>query len=233
MTMNWLTKRTQRIAGVAVFLVSSIVKTSATSVPFETIDKGVNSAIEDPLTEVYRTGGDFAAFWTRHTENTWDPPPVPIVDFTSQIVVAVFQGTKFSGGYGVEVVSVDPEESGSGNLVVNFMTSDPSPDDMVSQALTQPYHIVKVIHSGARRVTFEGSGMPPPARPVKFILTVTRDSNKDEVRSKIEAFPNVLNVRDLSSISIMFVDFDSDKINEEEARMMLEGVDGVESVERE
>lgn len=231
--MNWLSNRTQRIAGVAVLLVSSIVNTSATSVPFETIDKGVNSAIEDPLTEVYRTGGDFAAFWTRHTKNTWDPPPVPIVDFASQIVVAVFRGTKLSGGYGVEVASVDLEENGSGDLVVNFMTSDPSPDDMVSQALTQPYHIVKVIHSGAGRVTFEGSGISPPARPLKFILTVARDSNKDEVRSRIEAFSNVLNVRDLSSISIMFVDFDSDKINVDEARKMLEGVDGVESVERE
>ncbi|KAL3811883.1 hypothetical protein ACHAXA_005549 [Cyclostephanos tholiformis] len=231
MTMNWLSK-TQRAAAVALLLISLIANISVTSIPFETIDKGVNSAIEDPLTEVYRTGGDFAAFWARHTQNAWEPPPVPIVDFASQIVIAVFRGTKFSGGYGVEVVSVDQGESGSADLVVNFLTSDPSPDDMVSQALTQAYHIVNVNHSGAGRVTFEGSGKPPPARPIKFILTVARDSSKVEVRSKIEAFPAVMSVQELSSLSIIFVDFDSEKVNVDQARKMLEGVNGVESVER-
>ena len=37
--MNWLTNRTRQI-GIACLLISSIVNTSAMTVPFETIDKG-------------------------------------------------------------------------------------------------------------------------------------------------------------------------------------------------
>ncbi len=202
------------------------------SASVQTIDKGDYSAIEDPLTEVYRTEVDFHAFWARHKKNTWEPPPVPVVDFTSQIVAAVFLGTKSSGGNGVEVTSVDEEEGGGGDLVVNFLTSDPSPGGMTTMALTQPYHIVKIDHLGGGKVTFEGSGRPPPALPMKFILTVAKGADKDEVRSKIEAFPAVTNVQDLSSLSIMFVDFDPDKVGVNEARKMLEGVDGVNSVEQ-
>jgi hypothetical protein len=232
--MNWLTNRTRQI-GVAFLLISSIAaNTSAMSASFQTIDRGDHSAIENPLAEVYRTDVDFASFWARHTRNTWEAPPVPVVDFASQIVAAVFRGTKSSGGYGVEVTSVDEEEGGGGggDLVVNFLTSDPSPGDMTSMALTQPYHIVKIDHSGGGEVTFEGSGRPPPALPMKFIIAVAKGANKDEVRSKIEAFPAVTNVQDLSSLSIMFVDFDPDKVGVDEARKMLEGVDGVNSVEQ-
>lgn len=227
--MNRLTNRTRQI-GVAFLLISSIAaNTSAMSASFQTIDRGKYSAIEDPLAEVYRTEADFASFWARHMRNTWEAPPVPVVDFASQIVVAVFRGTKSSGGYGVEVTSVDEED---GHLTVNFLTSDPSPGDMTSMALTQPYHIVKIDHSGGGEVTFEGSGRPPPALPMKFIIAVAKGANKDEVRSKIEAFPAVTNVQDLSSLSIMFVDFDTDKVSVDEARKMLEGVDGVNSVEQ-
>ena len=67
---------------------------------------------------------------------------------------------------------------------------------------------------------------------MKFILTVAKGADKDEVRSKIEVFPAVTNVQDLSSLSIMFVDFDPDKVGVNEARKMLEGVDGVNSVEQ-
>jgi hypothetical protein len=229
--MNWLPYRTRQI-GVACLLVSSIADISAMSVSFQTIDQGSYSAIEDPLTEVYRTEEAFSTFWARHKQNTWEPPPVPVVDFASQIVAAVFRGTKSSGGYGVEVTSVDEEEGGGGDLVVNFLTSDPSPGDMKTMALTQPYHIVKINHSGDGKVTFEGSGRPPPQLPMKFILTVEKGADKDEVRSKIEAFPAVTNIQDLSSLSIMFVDFDLDKVGVDEARKMLEDVGGVNSVEQ-
>jgi hypothetical protein len=100
---------------------------------------------------------DFHVFWARHKQNTWEPPPVPVVDFTSQIIDVVFRGTKSSGGYGVEVTSVDEEEGGGGDLVVNFLTSDPFPGGMTTMALTQPYHIVKIDHLGGGKVTFEGS----------------------------------------------------------------------------
>jgi hypothetical protein len=228
--MNWLPNRTRQI-GIACLLISSIVNTSAMTVPFQTIDKGDHSAIEDPLTEVYRTEVEFATFWARHKKNEWEPPPVPVVDFASQIVAAVFRGQKNSGGYDVEISSVDQEEAGDDDLVVNFMTSDPSPDDMVIAVMTQPYHIVKIGHSGVGRVTFEGSGRPPPARPMKFILTVAKGTDKDGVVSKIEALAAVTNVQDLGLGSIMFVDFDSDMVDVGEARKMLEGVDGVNSIE--
>ena len=122
----------------AISLVASAYITSAMAMPFETISKGHNSAIEEELTEVYRTRHDFERFWNRHGSNSYPPPHAPDVDFDSKMVVAVFVGMKNSGGYDVKITSVD-HDVGTDELVVNFMTSEPPPGAIVTMALTQPH----------------------------------------------------------------------------------------------
>eukprot|EP00567_Pseudictyota_dubia_P003248 CAMPEP_0197456982 /NCGR_PEP_ID=MMETSP1175-20131217/44847_1 /TAXON_ID=1003142 /ORGANISM="Triceratium dubium, Strain CCMP147" /LENGTH=207 /DNA_ID=CAMNT_0042991225 /DNA_START=41 /DNA_END=664 /DNA_ORIENTATION=- len=199
------------------------------SVPFQTIERGHYSAIEDALAETYRTRRDFEAFWGRHGSNSVPPPDVPDVDFASQMVAVVFMGTQNSGGYSVEITSVDDE--GDGKLVVNYMTTVPPPGAMVTMALTQPYHIVR-LDASDKNVVFVGSAKPPPppAFPT-FVLTFSEGADKNAIVSQIEAFPAVKNVRMMVNLGIAMVDFDSENISTDEAMKLLEGVVGVKSVE--
>ena len=145
---------------------------AATSMPFETIEKGHSSGIDDALNGVYRTRQEFEAFWTRHRSNTSPSTDAPEVDFTKQMVLAVFWGTQRSGGYALEITSVDP--SSEDELVVNFLTQSPDPGDMVTMALTQPHHIISLASSN-KNVKFIGSAKPPSTTVPKMILNVKSD----------------------------------------------------------
>ena len=67
--------------------------------------------------------------------------PQQAVDFNRESVVAVYMGEQKTGGYSVEITSVKLE---GGKLVVTVKQNRPSPGAMVTQALTQPYHAVKI-----------------------------------------------------------------------------------------
>lgn len=202
------------------------------SVPFQTIDKGHNSAIEDALTKVYRTRQDFEVFWGRHGSNCCPPPNVPDVDFTTRMVAVVYMGTQNSGGYSVEVTSVDQKEDG--DLEVHFMTSVPGPRGFVTCSLTQPYHIISV-DATDKNVSFVGSAeVPPPDFPIpRFIVSFVKGAEVDAIVTQIEALPTIKNVNVLGSMRIVFVDFDSKKTNKDEALNFLKDLKGVKYVEEE
>ncbi|TVQ39612.1 MAG: protease complex subunit PrcB family protein [Spirochaetaceae bacterium] len=109
-------------------------------IDFSTVDRGTHSGIEQAGCCVIQTNEQFAALWaelyrTRHPE-----PPMPVVDFDHEVVVAVFQGRQPSGGYAVEVQAV--RRIGR-RAVVHVAQTVPEPGDMVTMALTAPYHVVR------------------------------------------------------------------------------------------
>ncbi|QAA76921.1 MAG: hypothetical protein BIP78_1155 [Candidatus Bipolaricaulis sibiricus] len=108
---------------------------------FETVDQGTSSGIRDPRQVVVRDAETWAALWYQHTTGADPRPPVPGVDFTEEIVAAVFLGEKPTGGYAVEITRILLR---SDRMVVRAGLSQPGADDVVSQALTHPFHIVRV-----------------------------------------------------------------------------------------
>jgi hypothetical protein len=83
--------------------------------------------------------------WQQHTCNTEPPPPVPRMDFTRHSVVAVFAGEQPTGGYSVEILSA--ETSGSQTQVqlrITVQHRQPSAGDFVIEALTYPYHMIRI-----------------------------------------------------------------------------------------
>ena len=217
---------------IAILLIALVSLSRAASVPFETVERGQHSAIGYSVERVFRTLRDFETFWTKHTSNRYPPPPAPDVDFASQMVVAVFAGVKPGGGYGIEVASVEETvDDGGKELVVNSVTTSPPSWGMTSQALTQPYHIIS-LEASDDGVAFVTREEPTPPRPFPtFILLLGEDADKDGIASYIETLPAVENVQVLSAVSMIFVNFDSNEIGREEARMLLEGINGVEEVE--
>jgi len=69
------------------------------------------------------------------------PPPPPAVDFTTEMVVALFLGERPTGGYEIEVTQVERTDRG---LAVRFRVKKPDAGAMLMQVLTQPFHLIEL-----------------------------------------------------------------------------------------
>jgi len=116
----------------------------------ETINADLMSALDRPQQVVARTQEEWTALWQQHAPGR----PVPSVDFSQRMVVAVFLGSRPSGGYRVEITGVRTE---NGVMVVEWTERRPDPGQAAAQVMTSPAHIVSVPrHAG--EVRFEKTG---------------------------------------------------------------------------
>lgn len=111
------------------------------NVIFSTIAKGVQSGIVVPRHLVVRDWSEWEKLWAEHTSIFIPPPPLPSVDFASEMVVGVYSGEKPTGGFSVEIREVRRTKKG---LVVRYVELDPDPGAIRSSALTQPFHLVRL-----------------------------------------------------------------------------------------
>ena len=118
------------------------------TVPMRSIDKGLNSNIDAARQATVRTADEWSKLWTQHAgERT-----KPAVDFSKDVVVAVFMGTRPSAAFTVEIVGTRTEGA---TLIVSYKETRPAPGGVAAQILTSPYHIVAVPKGSATDVKFE------------------------------------------------------------------------------
>ena len=63
------------------------------------------------------------------------------IDFSKEMVVVIVDKVRNSGGFSVEITEAVKEGN---TLLIKVKTEGPKPLDMVTQAIEQPYHIVKI-----------------------------------------------------------------------------------------
>jgi len=115
-----------------------------------TIARGSASGIEVAREVVVRTPAEWDALWGEHG----DQRPRPAVDLSSQMVAAVFIGTRPTAGYTVEITGARVEPDG---LVIDYEERQPPPGVIVPQMLSAPYHMVTLPHrDGAVRFVKKG-----------------------------------------------------------------------------
>jgi len=102
-----------------------------------TIDKGTHSSVDDARTVTLRSADAWATLWRAHAG---DKPP-PAVDFSNEMVVGVFLGSRPTAGYTVEIIGTQAEPDA---LVVRYRVGSPDRDMMTAQVITTPYHLVAV-----------------------------------------------------------------------------------------
>ena len=118
-------------------IVSVLISVIEFNVYFETIDIGYYCAHRERRDYIILTQQE----WDDFIKSYCSFSEAPDIDFSSNIVLAVFMGEQFTGGYRIEIMNI------SENLVyirVYIRETSPSPGMGVTQALTQPYHIVKL-----------------------------------------------------------------------------------------
>ncbi len=134
------------------------------SVPFETLDQGVQSGIRHARKLVIRDGETWAALWREHVAERVPQPPLPQVDFTRDMVIAFFLGEKPTAGYAATIKEI---RASLDKLLVRVEVTSPPPGSFVAQVLTQPYHIVKLPRSDlpVEFVVVEAETGPAKLRP--------------------------------------------------------------------
>ncbi len=103
----------------------------------ETLEwSGNHSGIHEARREVIRSADEWSALWTRHAGERLPSRPVPQVDWTKQMVVAIALGDCPTAGYSV---GINGSEQDGGKLVVHVRKSVPAPDSMQAQVVTSPF----------------------------------------------------------------------------------------------
>ena len=128
------------------------------NIDFTTISRGADSGYQSPSQTVIDNQEGWINLWQQHTSDTEPPPPVPQVDFTSYNVVAVFAGEKSTGGYSVEMLTVETrnfQTKDLPSLVIVVEYRQPQPEDFVTEAMTYPYHMIKIPQIDVKNVVFE------------------------------------------------------------------------------
>jgi PrcB C-terminal len=115
--------------------VMSLLQPDAIAV--RTIDRGANSNVDEARQAVARTDAEWSALWKAHDANR----PMPKVDLSKEMIVAVFLGSRPTAGYAVEIVGAEVK---NGALVVRYRETRPAPGTITAQILTSPYHIAAV-----------------------------------------------------------------------------------------
>jgi len=123
----------------------------ATQVTFQTIAKGYRSGLHAAMEVVARNQNEWNLLWRKHSSNEGASTTLPTIDFDKEIVVGLFLGDKPTGGYDVEIIRA---EQSNRDLVISFREKAPRAGAMVTQSLTQPFHLVRVMGDSNSKVTF-------------------------------------------------------------------------------
>jgi len=125
-----------QVQGAAAGSQSSASSTGAAAA-FRTVEKGDLSFADTRREVTARTPAEWTAVWRQHAANR----PEPAIDFTREMVVGIFDGSRPSTGYSMQIVGTRAEQ---GALVVQYREARPGRADVVAQVVTSPYHLVAV-----------------------------------------------------------------------------------------
>jgi hypothetical protein len=134
------------IAGLVVVALAAAM--DGQGAPPRVLDRGDRSQVMSAREVVVRTTAEWDALWRSH-----QPARQPAtVDFSKEMVVGVFLGSKPTPGYGVTIVSAAEE----GNVLrVRYRETSPPSDAILAQVITFPYQIVAIPKSSATDVKFD------------------------------------------------------------------------------
>ena len=113
-----------------------------------TIEKGDQSNIDDAKQVLVRTEAEWTKLWQQHAADR----PRPHVDFSKEMVIGLFMGSRPSAGFSTAVISAT---AGNGALMVRYSETMPSARGVTAQVLTFPFHLVAIPKADVKDVKFE------------------------------------------------------------------------------
>lgn len=127
-------------------LLAGALAAHADEAGIRTLAQGPRSGVDKPEQAVVRSQADWEKLWSRHLSRQvgGTPQPPPKVDWSKEMVLAAFLGTRSTGGYKVEITAAQPQ---NGKLRVTVTEFTPAPGTLRSQSITYPFHFAAVPRS--------------------------------------------------------------------------------------
>lgn len=113
-----------------------------------TVEKGEQSNVDDAKQVLVRSDAELRQLWQQHAPDR----PLPRVDFSKEMLIAVFMGSRPNAGFSTAIVSAT---TAAGVLMVRYSETRPGASTVAAQILTFPYHIVAIPKADVRDVKFE------------------------------------------------------------------------------
>jgi protease stability complex PrcB-like protein len=113
-----------------------------------TIEKGDQSGIDEARRVLVRTDAEWTALWKQHHPDK----PRPAIDFSKEMVVGVFMGSRPNAGFSTTIISATVA---NGALIVRYAEKVPAPGSMSAQILTFPFHLVAIPKAAVMDFKFE------------------------------------------------------------------------------
>ena len=117
-------------------IMSSVGAGAQASEP-RTVDKGDQSNIDEAKQVAIRSDAEWSTLWTRHGGER----KKPAVDFSREMVVGIFMGSRPTAGYTTTILSAFNKD---GKMLVRYQETIPAKGTMTAQIITSPYHLVAV-----------------------------------------------------------------------------------------
>ena len=131
----------------AMALAAALMQTPASPAP-RTIEKGDQSHIDDARQVLVRSSAELKTLWQQHAPDR----PAPAIDFSKEMIVAVFMGSRPNAGFSTAIVSAT---AAAGVLLVRYTETRPGSDVVAAQIITFPYHIVAIPRADVKDVRFD------------------------------------------------------------------------------
>ncbi|MCX5719148.1 MAG: protease complex subunit PrcB family protein [Nitrospirae bacterium] len=111
--------------------------------PFTTIAKGDFCGHFEAKNYVIIDNNDWQNLWSKASFSlpAAQRPALPVIDFTQEMIIAVFQGGQNSMGYSIKIVRIVEEEKA---LRVSVEETRPGSNCVTAATITEPYHIIKL-----------------------------------------------------------------------------------------
>jgi hypothetical protein len=139
---------------------TSVSQAAEHSLAFTTIVRGDHSGIAAYREAVARTPSEWAEIWQRHTAGIRTPPPLPAVDFSIDMVIAVFFG---KGPQGRRAAILNVVDQNNRRVVLLQMIGPPGPESEDAPQST-PFQIIRVPRT-ALPVVFVRAKIPDLYQP--------------------------------------------------------------------
>lgn len=118
----------------------SLAAMASEQIKFVVIESGNLSGISTRKVEVARSEKEWKELWSKHASRIMPPPPAPKVDFSRDMVIGAFAGTKSSGGYAVKI---DALHAGSDEIGVDITMVTPPRGMPTASMMTTPFQMVR------------------------------------------------------------------------------------------
>lgn len=108
-------------------------------------DEGTTNTIDTPKKVVIFNNQDLQTLWKELYGSEQTAPPLPVVDFTKNAVVAILSGKHTTGGYELIFNTVSQDNK---NTIVQVTEIMPGEKCLLTDTITSPFILIQVPNTG-------------------------------------------------------------------------------------